>query len=226
MHRTFLRVKQVWFVAAVLLVTGCATAAQRQYQAMGINTQAVIGGFKSCVAALYSAPEAAPLRPHIPRDVRDLTLAQLSDRSFTTNEENNAIFLLYPRLQQCQKTYLDGLSGAIPSFVPILSREYIENEDSVLLLVQRKQSWGDFSKRRRDMELEAQSQIQAEARRVIAGLEQSHEAELARRQAAIQATSDALARWGQTQQIISNMNRGVNCTTMAIRPGFSTTNCY
>jgi hypothetical protein len=221
---TFMRSVTVAAMAGLLL--GCATAAQRQYQAMGTNTQAVVGGFKSCVAALYSVPEAAPLRPHIPRDVRDLTLAQLSDRSFTTNEENNAIFLLYPRLQQCQKTYLDGLSEAIPSFVPILSTEYIKNEDSVLLLVQRKQSWGDFSKRRRDMELEAQAQLQTEVRRIVAGLEQSHEAELARRQAAIQATSDALARWGQTQQIISNMNRGLNCTTMAIRPGFSTTNCY
>jgi hypothetical protein len=121
---------------------------------------------------------------------------------------------------------VDGLSGAIPSLVPILSAEYIKGEDNILLLVQRKQSWGDFSKRRRDIESEARAQLQTEARRIMAGLEQSHEAALARRQAAIQATSDALARWGQTQQIIANMNRGVNCTTIAIRPGFSTTNCY
>jgi hypothetical protein len=94
------------------------------------------------------------------------------------------------------------------------------------LLVQKKQSWGDFSKRRRDMALEAQAQVQTEARRIMAGLEQSHEAELARRQAAIQATSDALARWGQTQQAIYNSNQGLHCTTKEIYPGRSTTDCY
>jgi len=58
--------------------------------------------------------------------------------------------------------------------------------------------------------------LQAEAQQITAGLEQQHEAELARRQAAL----DAMARAAQTQQLINAANRPVmthlgtmtNCT--------------
>jgi hypothetical protein len=43
--------------------------------------------------------------------------------------------------------------------------------------------------------------------RIVAGLQQSHEAELARRQAALHLTADAFERYAQTQQIIGSMNR-------------------
>jgi phage terminase Nu1 subunit (DNA packaging protein) len=54
--------------------------------------------------------------------------------------------------------------------------------------------------------------LQAEERRIVSGLERSHEAELARRQAAAQA----IAQWAQTQQVINAMNRPVttNCTNL------------
>jgi hypothetical protein len=61
--------------------------------------------------------------------------------------------------------------------------------------------------------------------RLVAGLQQSHEAELERRQAALQSTADAFGRYAQTQQIISSMNRPVNCITTNIRRGFSNTSC-
>jgi hypothetical protein len=78
-------------------------------------------------------------------------------------------------------------------------------------------------RRSRDRQIALQAALQAEAQRVTAALERSHEAEVAQRQVAIQAAAAALARYGQAQQPI---NRGLNCTTMEIRPGFSTTNCY
>jgi hypothetical protein len=216
--RTFMTTaRRAWSVAAAaVLLAGCATAAQRQYQAIGTNTQAVVGGAKACVTAVYSAPEAALLRPHFPFDVWDLTLAQLSDQSLATKEEIDAIFVLHPRLQQCQKAALDGLMSTTPSLVPILAAESNRGEDNLLLLIQHKQSWGEFSKRRRDNVFEAQAELVAEARRIEAGLEQSHEAELAQRQAAAQAATAALAQYAQTQQIIAKMNQPTftNCLRM------------
>jgi hypothetical protein len=54
--------------------------------------------------------------------------------------------------------------------------------------------------------------ILRQAQHVTAGLEQQHEAELARRQAAV----DAMARAAQTQQLINAVNRPVmtNCTNL------------
>jgi hypothetical protein len=199
--------KVVAVAGMATLLFGCATAAQRQAQAIGTNTQNVGASAKACLAALYSAPEAAPLRPHVAIDVRDTTLAQLADQSLATKEEIDAIFLLHPRLQQCQKAALDGLMVTTPSLVPILAAEYVQGEDNTLALVQRKESWGEFSKRRRDIVFEGTAQLVAEGRRIEAGLEQSHEAELAARQAAAQAAGAALAQSGQTLQSISNMNQ-------------------
>jgi hypothetical protein len=73
-------------------------------------------------------------------------------------------------------------------------------------------------RRGRDRLLALQSALSVEGQRITGGLEQQHEAELARRQAAL----DALARWAQTQQVINAMNRPVitNCMNLG-----TMTNC-
>ena len=55
--------------------------------------------------------------------------------------------------------------------------------------------------------------------RIVAGLQQSHEAELERRQ----STTEAFERYAQTQQISSTINRPVNCITMDTSCGGSRT---
>ena len=74
-------------------------------------------------------------------------------------------------------------------------------------LIQKKESWGAHVRRVRDVTIAGTAELQAQGQRISAGLQQSHEAELAQRQAAAQATAAALAQYSQTQQIINNMNR-------------------
>jgi hypothetical protein len=179
---------------SALLLTGCATAAQRQYQTITAGNRAIVTEAKLCVEAIYNAPEAAPLRPHMPLNPNDATLTQLSDQSLATKADTDAILLLHPRLKACQKTILDGLLNTTPSVIPILTREYAAADDDTILLIQRKMSWGDRVRRARDRVTATQAAIQSEARSVTAGLERQHESELARRQAAL----DAMARWAQT----------------------------
>jgi hypothetical protein len=93
-------------------------------------------------------------------------------------------------------------------------------------LIRKRQSWGEHTRQARDLAIEARTELTAEAERITSGLQQSHEAELARREAAAQAAADAFdARYAQTQQIINSMNRPVNCITMSIGPGFSNISC-
>jgi hypothetical protein len=193
-------------MAAVLF--GCATAAQRQYQAIAVNTRSVGAEMKACVMAVYNAPEAAPLRPHVAIDPRDITLAQLADTSLANPEEISYILVLYPRLQQCQKQMLDGLMRGTPSLVPILATEYVKGEDNTLALIQQKETWGDFSKRRRDNAIATIAALQAEGQRITQGLEQAQEAELERRAAAMNAFAQAAQSWAaqvqQSQPVITN----------------------
>ena len=80
-----------------------------------------------------------------------------------------------------------------------------KGEDSLIDLIQKKQSWGAHVRRVRDATIEGIAELQAEERRVVAGLQQLHEAELAQRQRA----AEALGQWAQTQQVINAMNRPV-----------------
>jgi hypothetical protein len=179
---------------------------------------ALVAQARSCVTEAYNAPEAAVLRPHIPLDVRQVTLAQLSDQSLPTKQEIDAVLAVHPRTQACRQAILDGLLSTTPSVVPILAKEFAGADDDTIALVQRKLSWGERVRRARDRVLATQTELQAEEQRITAGLERSHEAELARRQRAL----DALAQWAQTQQVINAMKRPVvtNCSQVG-----SFTNC-
>jgi hypothetical protein len=205
-------------VVVLLLLAGCATAAQREYQAISTGNKAIVDQAKVCVSAIYDSPDAAPLRGHYPVDPRDITLAQLSDTTMATPVEIAAIEAVHPRVQQCRKAVLDGLVNTLPGLVPVLTREYSGADDDLILLIQRKLPWGELTRRRRDRYATFQAAATAESQRVTANLQQQNEAELARRQAA----AAAFAQWAQTQQAIDAMNRPVT-TTCTASPGFA--NC-
>jgi hypothetical protein len=186
---------------------------------MATGNQAILAQIKSCVTDAYNAPGSAPLRPHFPLDLRDLTLAQMSDQSSPTKQEVDAVLTMHPRIQSCRKTALDGLLNTAPTVVPMLARAFAEADDDTIAFVQRKRSWGEHVRRGRDRALAMQAGLQVEGQRIVAGLEQSHQAELARRQAAL----NAMAQWAQTQQVISAMNRPV--TTNCMNLGSGIVNC-
>jgi hypothetical protein len=111
-----------------------------------------------------------------------------------------------------------------PTLVPIVLVAITKSEDSLIDLIQKKQSWGAHVKRVRDAIIAGTAELQAEGRRITSELQQSHEAELAQRQAAAQAATAALAQYAQTQQIIANMNRPVftNCLRMGYQDSMLT----
>ena len=77
----------------------------------------------------------------------------------------------------------------------------------------------------RDVVIAGTADLQAEGQRIMAGLQQSHEAELAQRQATAQAMAASFAQYAQTQQIINSMNRPT--FTNCLRVGYqgSMLNC-
>ena len=110
--------------------------------------------------------------------------------------------------------YLRPLScSAVLSPDAILATLYAKSDDSLIQLISKRQSWGEHTRQVRDLAIEGRSELTAEAERIATELQQSHQAELAQRQAAAQAAAAALAQYAQTQQIIANMNRPVftNC---------------
>jgi hypothetical protein len=216
--RTFMMT--VWRALSVagvaVILAGCATAAQRQYQAMATNNRSAVQEFQACAETVYNSPDYAPLRRHVPFTVTDATLEQLSDNSFATDNEIRLILEAHPKIQACRQQALDRVTQSTPSLAAILATLYAKGDDSLIQLISKRRTWGEHTRQVRDLAIEGRSELTAEAQRVTAELQQSHEAELAQRQAAAQAATAALAQYAQTQQIIANMNRPTftNCLRM------------
>ncbi len=226
MGRTFetaARVVRLVVISASL--AGCATAAQRQYRAMAESNHAAAEELAACEMALYDLPEVAPLRSDLPLNVNNASLEQLSNTSFVSDVEIRIILDNHPKLQACRREFIDQISSSTPTLAPIFLAMTTKEDDDLVDLIQKKQSWGEFLRHLREDSAQGRAAMSTEAQQIVAGLEQSHEEELARRQMAIEGMTDALARYGQTQQIINSMNRQINCTTISIRPGFANTTC-
>jgi hypothetical protein len=139
----------------------------------------------------------------------DATLEQMADSSYATNPEISAIIVVHPEDRACASTFLNQIAQETPSVAPIFSAFLNKSEDATLDLIQKKISWGDFVRRKRDVIPEFQSELAAEYQRIRSGLYQENQAELAQRQAA----ANAFTQWAQTQEIIDSLNRPVatNC---------------
>jgi hypothetical protein len=161
------------------------------------------------MVAAYNSPEAEPLRAHLAPPGGQATLQQLADTNTASDAEVAAFLAVHPKVQACRSTVLDQVGHTTPTIAAILAGEYVRADEILVALIQKRISWGNYITQGRELQAETRMQLNAEFGRIQAGLEQSHQAELARRQAA----ADAMARYYQTQQIINNMNQPVitNC---------------
>lgn len=205
-------------LALILVLGGCATQAERQFQTMRADNKAAADQFNECTTAVYNDPEISVLRAHLPLKSADATLQQLSDQSYISPTEYNAVSVRHAKNKECRRVFLHYVSLSEPALVPVFISSYNKGDDALIELMQRKVTWGEYVRDGRDRAAASAAALREEHRRVVSGLKQDHEAEMARRQRA----TEALAAWAQTQQIINAANRPVvtNCT------GFgNTVNC-
>jgi hypothetical protein len=203
--------RSLLFIAIVTFVTGCATQAEMRAQAIDTNTSAATTAFNQCVRNLIDSKEFEPIRENVPYNPLEATLQQLADTAKATKQQVAAILTVHPRYQQCRSALQTALSSTTPTIVPIIVSQWTQNDANLVLVVQRKISWGNYVQRLRDLFVRQGEQMIAEYQRIGQGLQQSHEAELENRRRAFQALAD----YAQQQQIIDNMRRPsrTNCTT-------------
>lgn len=142
----------------LLLLTGCL--AQQEHEAVQANV--------SCLSAAYASPDAAPLRVREPFNVNEATLAQLADTSLATEAEIASLSAVYPRSRACQNEFLGQIEKLAPAFAPIFAESYRDADDDTVALIQRKMTWGDYTKRRRDRAIASREAVAVEERRLAA----------------------------------------------------------
>jgi hypothetical protein len=180
-------------------LAGCATGAQQQYAAISSSARSIGAEGQACLAPILVSPEYSTIKAHYPFDARDISLAQLSDHSTATPQEIAAVMAVHPRARACLKIGLEGLAKTVPSVVPIFVQAAATADADLVLLIEHKLTWGELNKRRQQRYAENLAALQSEERRIMGGLQQQHQAEVASRQADV----DAIGQWAAAAAVIS-----------------------
>jgi hypothetical protein len=188
--------------ACVSLVAGCVAPNQRQAKP---PAPSVADQLTACMLAVRNSDDAAPLRARIPFDAREATLAQMTDPAKASDGEIKAIYVLHPRVKSCRREALDKLTGPAPAIAAIMGDTWEKSEQSLIDLVQRKITWGEYVRRVKEITAAATKEL-------AVAVQRERRDEAAQRQAAL----DARARFRQTQRIIDAMSQRptMDCMTM------------
>lgn len=212
-------------ILALILITGCQTAAIKKAKWIHSNMQASTQQNKACIDNVTNNPAYGNLFSHLPRP-KDITPMHMADTSRPTKEDVKNIIAIYNEDSQCRKEAIEDVSRIVPSLVPILVDAYRAYDLVTADLIERKISWGEANKRRSDVHSEAMKNLRAGMSRVVEELKMAHSAEISNRRAVINATADSLNEWGkqqqaladraQKQQLIDSLNRprSTNCQTI------------
>ena len=149
---------------ALLLLAGCSMQHQAQAQALA--------QIEACARAAYDAPDTVAIRHHAPMDMRQASLAQLSDPSFPTNAEIPLMQLWHYRIAACRQQAVSVLAQAMPSIAPILTRAASAADDDMVLLIQKRMAWGEAVRRGRDRTNTMFAELGAEQQRQQAAVAQ------------------------------------------------------
>jgi hypothetical protein len=126
---------------------GCQSQPNLHEDLAVVTMQSAQERLNSCVSAIYVEPQFEPIARHMPMNDRGITLDQLADNHFATDEEVGLLSAYYMRTEVCRQAYLTELQSGAPSAARLMSQAFAQNRESFVDLLSKKQSWGAFISR-------------------------------------------------------------------------------
>jgi hypothetical protein len=197
--------RKITAAVLTLCVAGCATAAQREVDRMKTSADRGIAAARSCDTQVAATPEYQSIKAYMPTDDGP-SLATQTNSSKATPEEIRAIFAVHAAMAPCRKIRVEAANDVSPLLVPPLVGKYARNDAIYVGLVDKKLTWGEFSRALEAVHIEGKKQFDAAIAQIEQGLNQSHSAEIARRQQA----AAALSNWAYQQQVLLQNQQMIN----------------
>jgi hypothetical protein len=115
---------------------------------------------RACIAQVRSKPDYAPLLPHLsePGSLK-VTMAQLTDEGIPTPAESRLVASYVDEASPCITKSIRAASQAVPAFGPILLSQMSSDEGIVVLLVERKLTWGEAAQQQKNAQEEASAKL-------------------------------------------------------------------
>lgn len=205
-------------IFAFVLMAGCQTVAQRQATSIRENIQAVNQTLLACLQKIETNPAYQSITSHRPLGRLNPTLPQLADNGVPSDEDVKVVIAIHNEGALCRERAIEDLIKIVPNVIPALVQSYHDGDLIMVDLIQRKITWGEANKRRLALKDQLIAKLQMISAQIDRELSVSHQAELAQRQAAL----NALSQWAyqqqvlmQNQQMINSLNRPAitNCSS-------------
>ena len=210
-------------ILALLAFAGCATNSQKQWQYTNEALAEVVSEMERCTNAVRSSnPEPSSRLSNItlsgfddPKTIQKMTI----DRYMTESEKADVLQLKELTLP-CEVATLEGASKIHPDLVTIFATRFSKSDERTIALIQDKITIGESNVMLKEYNLQASKEGREALKNIQQQLTQSHNAEMANRQAAI----NSLQQWNYQQQQFLLQNQQNQQMINAINKP-TTTNC-
>ena len=123
----------------------------------------IAGQLSTCTGAIYDDPGFQPVRPHL--SAGPPTPDQLSDAASPTEQESSILKAYNPKLRACQNDVVQSLSTAMPSFAPMFSTMFANQQENFAQLQRGKLTWGQYNRQNAEIRDEFGKNFVAEVRK-------------------------------------------------------------
>lgn len=196
----------VVYVASIILA-GCATHAQRQYQELEKQFLVALASMNTCSQPLLQTPVFQRLRERFVIDINDPRTVQKSAlRDYVTEQEAQDILELSVLRKPCHKVALEESSKVHPEYVASLARMFAEADGDLAKAINKELTVGDVNRRTLERFNRWVAELQQIGRRIVSQMNQAHQYELIQRELAAQA----LLTLGYPQQLLYNQQQLIN----------------
>ena len=182
----------------LLVVIPClmgAACASSDIESRGLaeTAESSIRAGSECRSSVSGTPEYRSLAQHMPLvDVNEATLTQMTDTSLATRNDYYVIADWQRDIRACRARLLEVIEREDPLYVPIVLIGWNNDDEVLVLLAQRKLTWGDAVMRLRVNRAETLTKVADQLSRSMAQLNQEKEAALSRRVSFINAVLKAI----------------------------------
>jgi hypothetical protein len=184
---------------ACVLVCSCQTAAHRQSVSIQEGSQSAQQRAKDCFSKITANPAYKSFAQHMPLSGTVYpTLTQLADDNLPTAEDAKIIIALHNDMAPCRERLIEDTMKINPGFIPTMLQFYNGSDLIMVNLMQRKITWGEANKNRSALINDFMAKMQVVGSQIDRELAASNQAELAQRQAAL----NALSQWANQQQVL------------------------
>lgn len=191
----------------LLFLAGCSTGAQVEYARLQKAERDTTAAGTSCEGRATEKPDYDLLKKKMYLSPgTQFPLKYLTDNSYPTKKEIEALFKLHAELQECRRIYLEGASKTHPLVLTMLVDSFAQSDKLWAEAASGKMTWGKFNEGRKELTAQSQSQLAEANVRIGTQLQNQHAFEIEQRQRAMAS----LQQWSYQQQVLNNQQQYID----------------